>query len=282
MTLFYLLLLGRIILLGFEKVFVKKLQKYDSVVVTFWWFFLSTVVFALLALARGPEYFFYTPLFFIAPLFYGVAFVLYTKSLKIADISLVSPLYNFNAVFLLVLASLFLGESFTVFKVLGILLLLFGSSFLTVGKNLFHSLRKLFTNRAALYMLICSLLIAFGRIIDGFVVQENDPVFYATMLDLIISVYLFIYILFRGKISKIFTIIKERPVLTSAMGISNGISYLFLLFAFTKIDVSIAEPATMLGAVVAILLGKIFFKEKIKSRMIGAFVMIIGAWLLFI
>ena len=40
MTWIYLALAGRIFLVGLERIFVKKLQKYDSGVINFWWFFI--------------------------------------------------------------------------------------------------------------------------------------------------------------------------------------------------------------------------------------------------
>jgi transporter family protein len=54
----------------------------------------------------------------------------------------------------------------------------------------------------------------------------------------------------------------------------------FMLFAFTKIDVSVAEPASMLGMIATVILARLVFREKIGRRLVAVIVMIAGAWLL--
>ena len=260
---------------------MKKLQKYDSGVINFWWFFISFWIYLPIALYVGIDDLSFWPYSMAAGLVYCVAFIFYTEGLKRAEVSMVAPLYNFNAVFLLLLAVLILGESFSWFKVGGILLLLFGASFLASGKNFWDSYRVLLRNKGALFMLGCSLLIAVGRIVDGFVVQSVKPVVYGLSLEFFLSVYLLIYIGMRRKLPEIKRMVKERTKLTAALGVFNGLSYLFLLIAFTRIEVSVAEPMTMLGAIVSIIFAKFLFGEKIKSRLVGAVVMVVGAWLLF-
>lgn len=281
MPLTTLALIGRIILIGTEKIFVKYLSKYDTGAVTFWWFFSAFLLYLPIVAVMGVDdwsFLKYSPL---VSFFYATAFILYTEAMKKEEVSLLAPIYNFNIIFLLILAVIFLGESITIFKVIGLLLLLFGGSFLTQGKNFIDSYKKLFTNRGAMLMLGCSLLIAVGRIFDGFFVQEVEPIVYALGLEFFITIYLLIYVLARKKIKEIPRMIKESPWLTLGLSVTNAASYLFLLIAFTQIEVSIAEPLTMLGAIISIILAKFLFGDKIKERMIGAVVMAIGAWLLF-
>lgn len=286
MLIAYLALAGRIILVGFERIFVKNLSKYDSAVVSFWWFFLALLLYLPFAVyvwqTQGIPDFSFVPYTMIVTLIYGVAFVSYAYALKISDVSLVAPLYNFNVLFLLVLAVLILGESFTLFKLAGIALLLFGAYFLNNEKNFFKSYRELLRDRGVLYMMLCTCLIAVGRIFDGFFMQSVPPVVYGVFLEFFISVYLILFIAYRHRLPEIRKMVSERPGMTFLMGFANGFSYLFLLIAFTKMEVSVAEPLTMLGALISIVLAKIFFKEKIKGRLLGGVVMVIGAWLLFV
>lgn len=199
-----------------------------------------------------------------------------------SDVSLIAPLYNFNVLFLLLLAVLILGETFTYAKFFGILLLLFGAYFLSNERNFFKSYKKLLSDRGALYMLLCTCLIAVGRIFDGYFVRFVPPIVYGVFLEFFISIYLILFILYRRRFSEVKRMISERPKMTLLMGFANGFSYLFLLIAFTKLEVSVAEPLTMLGALVSIVLAKIVFKEKIKNRLLGGIIMAIGAYMLFI
>jgi transporter family protein len=53
-----------------------------------------------------------------------------------------------------------------------------------------------------------------------------------------------------------------------------------LLFAFTKIAVSVAEPVSMLGMIATVILARLMFKERIGRRLVAVIVMIAGAWFL--
>jgi transporter family protein len=65
-------------------------------------------------------------------------------------------------------------------------------------------------------------------------------------------------------------------------GTVNAYSYILLLFAFTVIPVSVAEPVSMLSMIVTVILAKYIFQERIRNRIIGAVIMLAGAWLLFV
>jgi len=277
----YLFLLGRIILLGYEKIVVKKVGTDSNSIVTSFLFFGIAVLFLL-------PFALFHPSFDLSALKYGIlsgfiysiSFVLYVKSLSIGEASLVGPLYNFNVFFLLILTSIFLKEPFTISKVIGLSLLVYGASFLNRQENLYKSLYSLFKRKDTLFMMGSSFLIAIGRTIDGFVVGKIDPLFYCFFLYLVISVYQFFYILLRKEVKEVFKLLKEKTLLVTIAAGINAYSYMFLLIAFRSIDVSIAEPLSMLSMLVTLFLAKNVFKEDIRKRIIGVIIMILGAWIL--
>lgn len=277
----YLFLLGRIILLGYEKIVVKKVGTDSNSIVTSFLFFGIAVLFLL-------PFALFHPSFNLSALKYGIlsgfiysiSFVLYVKSLSIGEASLVGPLYNFNVFFLLILTSIFLKEPFTISKVIGLSLLVYGASFLNRQENLYKSLYSLFKRKDTLFMMGSSFLIAIGRTIDGFVVGKIDPLFYCFFLYLVISVYQFFYILLRKEVKEVFKLLKEKTLLVTIAAGINAYSYMFLLIAFRSIDVSIAEPLSMLSMLVTLFLAKNVFKEDIRKRIIGVIIMILGAWIL--
>jgi transporter family protein len=277
----YLFLLGRIILLGYEKIVVKKVGTDSNSIVTSFLFFGIAVLFLL-------PFALFHPSFDLSALKYGIlsgfiysiSFVLYVKSLSIGEASLVGPLYNFNVFFLLILTSIFLKEPFTISKVIGLSLLVYGASFLNRQENLYKSLYSLFKRKDTLFMMGSSFLIAIGRTIDGFIVGKIDPLFYCFFLYLVISVYQFFYILLRKEVKEVFKLLKEKTLLVTIAAGINAYSYMFLLIAFRSIDVSIAEPLSMLSMLVTLFLAKNVFKEDIRKRIIGVIIMILGAWIL--
>lgn len=284
MILAYVALLGRIFLLGYERIVVKRLgQHSDSESASFLFFAIALIfLFPLIFFVSVPISFEFLQFVVLSAFVYSIAFVLYVKSLTIGEASLVSPLYNFNVFFLLILTVIFLGESFSIFKIIGLLLLVYGASFLNKQQNIFLSLKSLFKDKAPLLMIISSLLIAIGRTIDGFVVQDVSPIIYAFSVYVGISIFTLIYIIFTRKLKNTLLLLREKPKIAFMAGAVNAFSYLFLLFAFTKIDVSIAEPASMLGMIVTVILAHFAFKEKIGNRLVAVLIMFLGSLLLFL
>ncbi len=288
-TLLFLILVigGRVFLLGYERIeFRKAGENQDPTVSTFLLFAIAGVmllpmlVFASFEGAEGVLY------ALISGTVYSVAFVLYVYVLSNYDVSLVSPLYNFNVLFLFVLSIIFLSE-FALntfwFRLGGILLLFIGTSLLDIKHSLKASIKAVFSNKGCLLMIFVSLLIAIGRVIDGlFVKYTPDPFLYAIIQYWVISLYLFIFILATNKLKLIKTTILSNYKHFLLGSFANGYSYMLLLISISLfgLDISIAEPLSMLSLLVTMGLSAWILKEKIKGRVLGAILMLIGSILL--
>ena len=278
----YLALAGRILLLGYERIIVKQLgENSDSVSAAFIFFSIATVFLApIIFFFDFPTDWKFLWCVLLASAIYSNTFVLYVRSLSIGEVSVVGPLYNFNVFFLIILTGIFLDEKITWIKVLGIILLFYGTSYLNKQKNPFKSVKLLFQNRASQLMILCSLLMAFGRTIDGFAVQSVSPVFYSFSIYLGISIFLFVYILFRKKWKLTVGLLRAKPIPSTIAAAINAYSYLFLIIAFTKIAVSLAATEFMRSMIITGMLAHFIFGEKIRDRIIAVVIMIVGAWLL--
>ncbi len=283
MMLPYIALGGRIVLLGWERLIVKRLgEKSDSLSGTFLFFGLGTVFLIptlfFIDIKINSLILFYV---ILSSFFYSIAFWLYVKSLSEGEASLVSPLYNFNVFFLLILTVIFLGEKLTVFKVFGLVLLFYGVSFLNRKSNVIQSFKAILLDKSCQYMIIASLLIALGRTIDGSAIKITSPVLYAFLSNTGISLFLLLYILIKGNFSSAVSLFKEKTKIATLSGAMNSYSYLLLLIAFTGIEISIAEPASMSSIVITVILAGKLLKENIKERLLGVIIMLIGLWMLF-
>ncbi|HOL83287.1 MAG TPA: EamA family transporter [Caldisericia bacterium] len=281
----YFALLGRILLIGIEKIAIKELAEEDNnLIVTFLFFFLALFFFLpFVIFSKKPNDFSFLKTTIITSLIYTNSFILYVKSISISEVSLVAPLYNINVFFLIILTSIFLDEKITILKIIGLILLIYGSSFLNRQENLFLSIKALFKDKGSKIMILSSLLIAIGRTIDGQVTKTGvSPLFYSFFLYLFITIILFFIILLTKKSKGVNVLLRKKPLLSILAGMVNAYSYLFLLIAFKNIDVSLAEPSTMLGTIITLILSKYIFKEDIKYRLIGVLIMILGTCLIFL
>jgi transporter family protein len=282
-----LALAGRVLTLGVERIVVKRMgSRADSFCSTFLFFFLGALFLLPFVMFERIDSWIFIPRALVSGFFYSVAFVCYVRSLSLEEASLVSPLYNFNIVFLAVIAFIFLGESLTLSKGLGLVLLLYGASHLNRSAakrtSFVQSIRGLLHNTGCRFMMIASLLIAVGRVIDKSNIQAASPLVYCLFLYLIISGYVFVYVLIKGRTRGIVRIMREQPWTAMASGAINAYSYLLLLVAITTIDVSVAEPVSMLGMVVTLLLSWLILGEDVRRRWFAVLVMLAGAWVMFV
>jgi transporter family protein len=284
MWLAYLALAGRIVLTGYEKIIFKQVaEKSGSEEAVFLIFSTGTVFLApFVFTVQPPESYGFLWISLLAGLVYTVQTVFYVKSLSTGEASLVAPVYYFGLFFLIILTTVFLDESLDILKIFGIVLLIYGMSFLNRKQHILHSLKAVVTDRACQFMMISSMLVAVGRTIDGFMVRTVHPIIYTFSLCIATLIFLFIHLLFTRRLAEARKLFRQRWKIGSTAGAVDCYSYLLLMFAITRIEVSIAEPASMLGLIVTVVLAYFILKEKIRERLIGVVIMIAGAWLLFL
>ncbi len=274
-------LAGRIVLLGAERVTVKIMGTgASSLAATFLFFFLGGLCLLPFTILESAPWGVLLPRALASGSFYSVAFILYVRSLSTGEASLVGPLYNFNVFFLALIAALFLGEPLGVLKIVGLCLMVFGASYLQPRHSFIASMRAVIQSRPCQMMMAGSLLIAVGRVIDKSGMQYAPPITYCTVLYFVISAYLMVLISVKGRAGAVLRLMGERPAAAVLSGAINGFSYLLLLVAMKDIDVSIAEPVSMLGILVTLLLSKLVLREEIGARWAAAGLMLAGVFLL--
>jgi len=284
MRLAYLALAGRIILTGYEKIIFKQVGENSGSVEAVFLIFSTGTVFLtpFLFTVQPPESYGFLWISLLAGLVYTVQTVFYVKSLSTGEASLVAPVYYFGLFLLLVLTTVFLDESLDLLKIFGIVLLIYGMSFLNRKQRILQSLKAVVTNRACQFMMFSSLLVAVGRTIDGFMVRTVHPIIYTFSLCIATLIFLFIHLLLTRRLAEARKLFRQRWKIGATAGAVDCYSYLLLMFAITRIEVSIAEPASMLGLIVTVVLAYFILKEKIRERLVGVVIMIAGTWLLFI
>ena len=127
-----------------------------------------------------------------------------------------------------------------------------------------------------------SSFIAVGRTIDTYIIRTIDPKVYAIMSNLFIGLFLLAFALYRRQGKEIPVVLKERPKTIMLAGLVNGWGYLALLIAISILEVTVAEPASLLSVFVTAFLAKRFLNENISERIPGTIFMVLGALILLI
>lgn len=285
MIMAYLALAGRIILLAFERIVVRYLgdiegDKYKNAAATAVFFGIGALfLFPFLLVATHQGYSFLTSNY-AASVIYSIGFVFYVLSLATGETSLVTPINSFNVFFLLILSIVFLGESFGIYKLVGILCMFTGVSVLKDMTNPFASVKHIFLDRPCQMMFASAFFIAIGRVIDKSFTSSVDPIIYAFFIYFFIAFNLVVFLAVKGKLVMVKELFEEKPWISIISGFINAFSYLFLLYAMQKIELSIAEPLTQSSTLVTMMLSAIFFKEAIKEKLPGVVLILIGSYML--
>lgn len=106
---------------------------------------------------------------FIAGVFYLLMSLFYFKAVKIEEISRVVPLFHLTPLFILILASIFLGEFFAPVKYLGILLLVIGAVLISTKK-----ITSIRFGKAFWLMILSSMCIAINMVITKYLLDFAD------------------------------------------------------------------------------------------------------------
>jgi transporter family protein len=209
----------------------------------------------------------------------AVADLLYVYALSKERISLIAPLYNMNVVFLLFTSAVLAHDSFTALKFLGTLIIFGGV--LLLQKGHFEGLSQALKSNPVKAILFSALLFAVLRSVDAlaFKVIAPPPFTYAFVMYSTASLLYLLSTVYLGKLTELKQLFFEKPKVALASGFVNGFSYVFLLFALSGIQVSVAEPIAMLCMPLAVLIAKKEFNE--KQNWSGVVFMLVGSWLLF-
>ncbi len=276
----YLSLILRIVMLGAERIFLKKLEQYDSTTVASLFFLIATFFLSPVFLFLNPSDYRFPLLFMLFPLisslFYSFGFFAYVKALSVGEASLVAPLYNSSILWLMIIGVLFLQEDVTVLRSFGATIMFVGLFFLYEGK-VKDKLIAIKESKASIYMIIGSLFIAIGRGLDTFAIGEINEMLYSVFINFFVGLYLLIATIVRNQFKTVREIFETDPKSLIGAGIMNGWSFFFLLIAISELQVTVAEPLSLLSTFVTAFMARKFLQERIQEKLPGMVMMVTGS-----
>jgi len=254
----------------------------SNLAATFLFFILGAIILTPLALFIPINNITFLLPCYGSSLLYTVYSYYFVSSLATGETSLVTPIYSLNGLILVLFSFFFLSEPFTLTKIIGVLLMILGASFLKDIRNPFYSVRYIIADLPSRKMFLAITSQSLGRIIDKYYLPNIHPVTYATILYFFISFNLFVILFMRGKTKMASKVFWEKPKLAIISGFTNAFSYLFLLYALLQIDLSIAEALTNISLILTLFFSALLFQENIREKIPGTIIILIGGWLLYL
>ena len=210
----------------------------------------------------------------------GASWLCYFRALQKGNINKVVPIDKSSTVLTIVLATIFLGESITIYKVWGVVFISVGTLMMIEKKDTENrNEERGWLFYAVLSAIFASLTSILGKVgIEG--IESNLGTAIRTVVVILMS---FIMVFVTGKGSEIKEVDKKELVFILLSGISTGASWLFYYRALQDGEASIVVPIDKLSILVSIAFSYIVFKEKLtKKAFLGLVIIVIGTLVLLI
>ena len=210
----------------------------------------------------------------------GASWLCYFRALQKGNINKVVPIDKSSTVLTIVLATIFLGESITLYKTLGIIAIGVGTLMMIEKKDTENKTEeKGWLFYAILSAVFASLTSILGKVgIEG--VESNLGTAIRTVVVIVMS---FIMVSVTGKVKDIKKIDKKELAFILLSGLSTGASWLFYYRALQDGEASIVVPIDKLSILVTIAFSYFVFKEKLgKKALIGLILIVVGTLVLLI
>lgn len=210
----------------------------------------------------------------------GASWLCYFRALQKGNINKVVPIDKSSTVLTIILATIFLGESITLYKTLGIIAIGVGTLMMIEKKDTENKTEeKGWLFYAILSAVFASLTSILGKVgIEG--VESNLGTSIRTVVVIVMS---FVMVSVTGKVKEIKRIDKKELVFILLSGISTGASWLFYYRALQDGEASIVVPIDKLSILVTIAFSYFVFKEKLgKKALIGLVLIVMGTLVLLI
>lgn len=216
---------------------------------------------------------------------FAIVTVLFTKSLRISDVSLVSPIMSLLPIFVTLPSYIILGEIPNLYAGFGIVLVTFGSYVLELNsesKTYLDPFKSLYYNKGV--------QIAFGGLIiasvipsvDKIGIQMTNPIMWVFLTQLISGLIIGLFYLFSDNNSFKLDFYNNYKILI-IVGLFNALIWIFQSYAYTYTQVSYVQSVKRVSIILSILGGYYIFDEKnIKERLFGSVLILSGITLIFI
>lgn len=201
----------------------------------------------------------------------------YMKSLELAESTLVLPFQSFTPVFIPPIASLMIDETYSKQGLLGIVLVVLGSFLFFKNNNHRNKAEK----KAILYMIYTAVMYAFSSVLGRYVILKISPLFFSASYMFVLSLVLTPYFIRKYRAQGFFKI-KRTLIPAFVLGFITALAVITHSVSLLEIESGYMISLKRTSVIFSVLLGYIILREKtkIKERFSGAFLMMIGVFII--
>jgi uncharacterized membrane protein len=208
----------------------------------------------------------------------AVTSLLYVKAIKSSDLSVTVPLVTFTPLFLLITSPLIVGEFPNGWGIAGIVLIVTGSYLLNVRerhRGYLAPFRALLAETGPKLMLAVAFIWSITSAVDKVGVRNSSPIFWALAVKTFIAVALLPVVLGRRRSGSLG--LPGGRLNLVAVGLFSALTVIFQNTAITLTLVAYVIAIKRTSAVISVIFAHFFLgEEKVRERLLGASIMVIG------
>ncbi len=224
----------------------------------------------------------------------AIAFLYITKAVRHMELSESSPLFVYGPAITAVLAFIFLKETLTQQRVIGILCVTFGAYILEFKSskkqlNLLSPLKVMMQSKYIHYLLFGLVLYAIAAVVTRYLLNTDNPAHVDPYALLVINhffiaiIYVFLLAVYHDGIKGVQHGIKSAGslIFLSAIFLFSSRIFLALALSIPAAEVAITLGVRRLSSLFSTVLGgEIFHDKNLPHKVIACIIMIIGALLI--
>lgn len=214
----------------------------------------------------------------IAIVFFGLGHIVYAKTLQKVEASAFSVLFATQAIWLMLLGIILLGETMTTLQVAGTLLI-----FVSVG-ILAKNFRTIFTENGTLLGLLTGLMFGIAIYSWSYVGRFTDALSWTAIS--FIGTALVAFLARPQSVKKMKPLLKPKVLWKLvALGVFYGIGSLTMLLAYKTGTFAIVSPLRQTSIIVTVLLALSFLpkeRNRVRRKLLAALICTVGVVLIVI
>lgn len=208
------------------------------------------------------------------------ALILYIKAIKLSPLSLTVPFLALSPMFIVVVASVTLGEVPSAVGLAGILLITGGAYILNAGASrygLAGPIKAIAEEPGSVLMILVAFIYSITSTLGKVAITHSSPLFFGFFYPFVLTIALTIIVVAKGKTR----LLASRPLTFLPIGFLTGAMVVSHFIALSMTQVAYMISVKRMSLVFSVLYGYLMFKEeRMAERLTGSVIMAAGVVLI--
>jgi transporter family protein len=208
----------------------------------------------------------------------GGSWLFYFKALQLGNVNKVTPIDKSSTILTMILATIFLGESLTLVKVIAIILIGAGT-YLMIQKKRDGAVPEIHNNRWILYAVFSAVFASLTSILGKVGIEGVESNLGTAIRTIVVLIMAWVIVFVTGKQYMVKKIDRRSWIFLVLSGFATGGSWLCYYRALQDGLASVVVPIDKLSILITIIFSYIFLKETLTKKALLGLILIVGGTL---